>query len=107
MHTNIKLYNSIFYGNLSIFSTILIVITLLMPSCDSPVGFTEAQPGNALDLSALPKAFQGMFICQSDSILVKVLDQAIYSEITELALIPMSYIAEREECEIVNDGLPH
>ena len=84
---------------------ISIAVILSMASCDSPVGFTEAQPTNAPDLKSLPTAYHGIYICQSDSSLVIVEDQLIYTEITEIAIIPMSYIAEREECTIVNDTL--
>lgn len=83
----------------------LVIGFLVIVSCDSPVGFTEAQPSNASDLSTLPGAYQGMYICESDNTLVKVEGKVIYSEYTEVALIPMSYITEREECTIVNDTL--
>ena len=86
-------------------AVIIIAIILLLSACDSPVGFTEAQPSNQPDLDAIPEAYRGMFICQSDSILVKVEEQVIYSEITEMALTPMSYITEREDCKIINDSL--
>lgn len=92
-------------NRIAIIIAFILALSILLFSCESPVGFTEAQPSNAADLTSIPDAYKGMYICQSDSTLIKVQDRLIYSEHTELALTPMSYIAEREDCKIVNDTL--
>lgn len=77
----------------------------LMLSCDSPVGFTKAQPAGGIDLLTFPEVYQGAFICEEDSVLIKVEDKIIYSEFTEIALMPMKYVQHREDCQIINDSI--
>ena len=74
-------------------------------SCESPIGFTSPQPANAADLEIIPEVFQGIYLCDSDSALIKVNDKLIYSELTQIAFTPTEYIQEREDCEIIEDSL--
>jgi len=59
---------------------LLVVLLTLISSCQPPVVFSEPQPVDEPKLVAIPKAYQGIYWCETDSISLIIEEQVIATQ---------------------------
>ncbi|MDF1697969.1 MAG: hypothetical protein P1U56_19130, partial [Saprospiraceae bacterium] len=80
-------------------------IVFLIASCSPPVVFDQPYPLNGADLLSIPSAYQGAFICESDSSLVLIQDKQIVVRQENYFLLPLKDVEEIEDCSIQGDEM--
>lgn len=83
----------------------LISLLFFIISCTPPVVFDQPYPPDAADLELIPLAFQGEYICESDSALVIISDKNITIHRTNYFQVPLSQIEQRNDCSIADDKM--
>ena len=74
-------------------------------SCTPPVVFDTAYPTDASDLIEIPFAYQGAFICDSDSSLIIINETNIIIRKEEYFRLSLKYVEEKEGCLISGDNM--
>lgn len=80
-------------------------MTLLIISCTPPVVFDQAYPSDQEDLLSIPTAYQGAFLCESDSAIVTITDHHIVLQRTNYFNTGIKQIEERDDCKIIDDKM--
>ena len=69
-------------------------------ACTPPVVFDQPYPIGEDDLTTIPKAYQGSFICESDSALLTIAENDVTIKKENYFLLPLKYVEERDDCNI-------
>lgn len=79
---------------------VLFGFALLFSCCTPPVVFDQPYPIDGEDLLEMPYAYQGTFICESDSSLLTIAPRDITVRKENYFLLPLKDIEQREDCNI-------
>jgi len=82
-----------------------IFTALLFVNCTPPVVFDQAQPIEGEAMIEIPDAYQGMFICESDSTLIIISDQIVYAQHEHFFVISTVGLEEREDCSLMENEI--
>ncbi len=85
--------------------SIIIVYLFLIYACETTVTFQQASPPDVAVINAIPDAFIGMYRCQSDSTLIVIDEQAVYSEQLIGFTTTKFRVNETEGCNIKDGGV--
>jgi len=98
---NLKISNRISY----MFWSVALGIAILSTACESNVLFEDAMPPDVGIIKSIPQAYQGMFLCESDSSIVHTKEKAIIRESYVKFNAFLNQIQETEGCEIKDGSL--
>jgi hypothetical protein len=83
----------------------LILIAFIFLDCTPPVVFDQAQPIEGQTVSEIPDAYQGLYICESDSTLIIISDQIVYAQHEHFFVISTEGLEEREDCSLMENEI--
>lgn len=78
---------------------------ILIIRCTPPVVFEQAYPSDQEDLNSIPAAYQGAYLCESDSAVVIISDHHIILQRTNYFNTGIRQIEERDDCKIIDDNM--
>ena len=90
--------------NKSFFILCVYVIFISM-ACESSVVFTDSNPPSVPLINEIPNKYHGLYMCQSDSSLIRVQRYNILLESQNTLITSVNTIVESEHCSIVDGGL--
>jgi len=79
---------------------VLLGLVIFFAYCTPPVVFDQPYPIDGEDLVEIPLAYQGTFICESDSSLLTIAARDITVRKENYFLLPVKDIEQREDCNI-------
>lgn len=84
---------------------LIIASIFLIWSCSPPVVFDQPYPPDSKNLPVIPLAFQGEYICESDSALVIISDTYITIHRTNYFEVPKRDVEQRKDCNIIDSKM--
>jgi len=85
--------------------TVICSAILLLISCQPNVLFQEAMPPDVVSIDKVPKLFQGIYLCESDSSRMYAEDYVVFNETYHMFVTHIDKVKETENCSIVAGGL--
>lgn len=83
----------------------LIIVIAVCGSCEPPVVFNQPYPVGQPNLDEIPSVFQGVYLCESDSTLVRITGQNIIHESYYSFTSKLDELEEKEDCTIKDDQM--
>lgn len=84
---------------------LLVILALISFRCDTNVLFEGAMPPDVDIITAIPPAYLGTYLCESDSSIIHASEKSIVRESYVHFRTPLKRVRESKECKIKNDSL--